>query len=79
MTDDRTPCDQPRATRIFTPDGDPNDSECTCIICSRCHRHTGNDNQGHYWGFCSKTHDESNGFHFCCPTLPCEPEKAATP
>lgn len=39
---------------------------CRCIICGRCNHHTGNANQGHYWGFCKVT-GTIRDFHFCCP------------
>lgn len=39
---------------------------CTCIICGRCKRHTGNSNQGHYWAICTVNRAVEQ-FHFCCP------------
>lgn len=39
---------------------------CRCLVCSRCKRHTGNNNQGHYWAHCSAT-GTVREFHFCCP------------
>lgn len=47
---------------------------CTCVVCSRCDRHTGNGNQGHYWAYCSAT-KEVREYHFCCPSQ-CELEMA---
>jgi hypothetical protein len=39
---------------------------CRCIICDRCKRHTGNNTQGHYWGWCS-SRGAAYAHHFCCP------------
>jgi hypothetical protein len=39
---------------------------CRCVVCARCHHHTGNSHQGHYWGLCKVTHAVRE-FHFCCP------------
>lgn len=39
---------------------------CRCIVCSRCGRHTGNSNQGHFWAFCKATKTVRK-FHMCCP------------
>ena len=39
---------------------------CRCLVCSRCKRHTGNANQGHYWAYCKITKTDRD-FHFCCP------------
>ncbi len=36
------------------------------MVCSRCETHTGNNHQGHYWGFCNVT-GEVEKVHFCCP------------
>jgi hypothetical protein len=56
---------------------------CRCIVCARCHRHTGNNNQGHYWAMCNvllKSHVKHKtksvldcrqcltDLHFCCPS-----------
>lgn len=57
-------CDYPGGASIFT---DTNGKfTCRCIICSRCGHHTGNNTQGHYWGYCHHTRTVRN-FHFCCP------------
>jgi hypothetical protein len=55
---DQHACDRPDASRL----GD----QCRCLVCSRCHRHTGNTTQGHYWGFCKVT-GTVRQTHFCCP------------
>lgn len=39
---------------------------CRCLVCARCKHHTGNNNQGHFWSYCSVTHTVRS-FHFCCP------------
>lgn len=53
------------------------DGHCRCIVCPRCHHHTGNSHQGHYWKFCKVT-GGMREFHFCCPLEPgCELEDAA--
>lgn len=39
---------------------------CRCLICPRCHQHTGNAVQGHFWSWCRVTGDTRTG-HFCCP------------
>ena len=36
------------------------------MTCARCNKETDNNNQGHYWAFCSVT-KELREFHFCCP------------
>jgi len=47
---------------------------CRCVVCPRCHHHTGNAHQGHYWAWCRVT-GAAREFHFCCPDLECEPEE----
>lgn len=44
------------------------------MVCSRCNQHTGNNNQGHYWGLCKVLMSQGVPFrkairelHFCCP------------
>lgn len=46
------------------------------MVCARCNLHTGNNHQGHYWGFCKRLQAENPGrdlndyvidMHFCCP------------
>lgn len=61
-------CNEPTATR--GPDG-----SCRCVVCPRCHKHTGNAHQGHYWAFCKVT-KTTRGFHLCCPDN-CELEAGA--
>lgn len=39
---------------------------CRCLICSRCKKHTGNNNQGHFWSFCQVTKTTLIP-HQCCP------------
>lgn len=39
---------------------------CRCLICGRCGHHTGNNTQGHLWGFCQVTKTVREG-HYCCP------------
>lgn len=43
-------------------------------VCPRCHKHTGNNHQGHYWGLCKVYVEQGKGWkgsiremHFCCP------------
>lgn len=52
------PCDHPTATFV--------NGHCTCLICARCGKHTGNRTQGHFWSYCKVT-GEMRDFHFCCP------------
>lgn len=40
---------------------------CRCVVCARCNHHTGNSNQGHYWGYCKVLGGPASRFHFCCP------------
>ncbi len=68
---DRLRC--PHAAYVVTVD--PLLLECRCIICARCHEHTGNGTQGHYWGLCRVTHT-TREHHFCCPDN-CELETPA--
>jgi hypothetical protein len=42
------------------------DGSCRCLVCARCKHHTGNSNQGHWWGYCKVT-KTVRAFHFCCP------------
>jgi hypothetical protein len=57
-------CDAPRgASYLNVLTGE---SFCRCIVCSRCGHHTGNSNQGHYWGVC-KVAKTKRELHFCCP------------
>lgn len=44
------------------------------MLCGRCSQHTGNNNQGHYWGLCKVLlnqgvpwKDAIRELHFCCP------------
>lgn len=44
------------------------------MVCGRCGKHTGNNHQGHYWGFCNAIYEPGMQFkdairemHFCCP------------
>lgn len=44
------------------------------MVCGRCGQHTGNNNQGHYWGLCAVLLDRGypydraiRAMHFCCP------------
>lgn len=44
------------------------------MLCARCHQHTGNNDQGHYWGLCKVLlaqgidfKDAVRELHFCCP------------
>lgn len=39
---------------------------CRCGVCGRCHHHTANSTQGHYWQRCKVT-GTLREFHFCCP------------
>jgi hypothetical protein len=41
-------------------------TECRAIVCGRCNNCTGDNNQGHYWGYCKVT-KTMRDFHFCCP------------
>lgn len=67
MKDMTGECDQPTGGRYRSTDDDGNDIMiCRCLVCSRCNRHTGNTNQGHFWSWCSAT-KRDEGFHFCCP------------
>lgn len=59
-----TPCDAPGGGGSYlSPDGSVS---CRCVVCSRCGKHTGNSNQGHYWAFCKVT-KSLREFHSCCP------------
>ncbi len=53
------------------------DGRCRCVVCPRCHHHTGNAHQGHYWAYCSMKRGIRE-FHFCCPdpAYGCELEAA---
>lgn len=55
---DGSPCDHPTATRY----GD----RCTCVVCGRCNRHTGNAHYGHMTSYCRTTKGQRES-HFCCP------------
>lgn len=57
-----------------TPASHDGQGGCMCLKCSRCERHTGNGNQGHYWAYCSAAR-ETRPHHFCCPGQ-CELEMA---
>lgn len=61
-------CDAQSASIYVDGDGE---TRCRCVVCARCGHHTGNAHQGHYWSFCKST-GKLEGFHFCCPGLPCE-------
>lgn len=44
------------------------------MLCGRCEQHTGNNHQGHYWGFCKVLaaqgvpwNEAIRELHFCCP------------
>ena len=65
------PCDAPDGGEYMFPDGT---IRCRCIVCPRCHHHTGNSNQGHYWKLCKATGTVREKFHFCCldPEFGCE-------
>jgi len=69
--DPDSPCDAgPAASYV--------DGHCRCTVCPRCHHHTGNAHQGHYWGYCKVTRT-SREFHFCCPEAPgCELNEVTT-
>jgi hypothetical protein len=54
-------CDAPPESPASYEDG-----HCRCVICARCHHHTGNSHQGHYWSYC-RLRRGPQGFHFCCP------------
>lgn len=56
---DGTDCDHPTASWI--------DGHCTCIVCARCNRHTGNANYGHYTTWCRTTKGQRDP-HMCCPS-----------
>ncbi len=47
---------------------DPTDGvlRCRCIICARCHQHTGSTTHGHWWSLCRLT-KAVRQHHFCCP------------
>lgn len=53
-------CDSP------VPASHDGNGGCRCIVCGRCGHHTGNQTQGHYWGYCTKRRMGSE-FHHCCP------------
>jgi hypothetical protein len=36
------------------------------LSCERCHQHTGNNHQGHFWAYCKVT-GRMEAHHFCCP------------
>ena len=57
-------CDAAWASFYF--DNNTGQMLCTCLICARCDRHTGNGHQGHYWGWCRVT-NKMEDLHFCCP------------
>ena len=42
-------CDAESPSAYMMPGGT---FACRCIVCPRCHHHTGNSHQGHYWSFC---------------------------
>lgn len=66
-------CDAPPETPPSYVDG-----HCRCVVCPRCHHHTGNSHQGHYWAYCLVKRG-SRDFHFCCPdpAFGCELEHAS--
>lgn len=65
-------CDAEHPSVYQMPDGS---TICRCVVCPRCHHHTGNAHQGHHWGFCSVTGTVRTP-HFCCPGN-CELEAAS--
>ena len=56
-------CDAESPSVYMAPDGS---ERCRCVVCPRCHHHTGNSHQGHYWAYCLVT-KTSRDFHLCCP------------
>jgi hypothetical protein len=56
-------CDADHPSVYSMPDGT---TQCRCVVCPRCHHHTGNSHQGHHWAFCSATKTMRDP-HFCCP------------
>ena len=56
-------CDAPDGGSYMMADGV---MRCRCVVCPRCHHHTGNSSQGHYWAFCKVTRT-ARDFHLCCP------------
>ena len=53
---------------------DPITDRSLGMVCGRCGKHTGNNTQGHYWGFCKVLAAQGipfpksvRGLHFCCP------------
>ena len=65
-------CDAETPSVYHMPDGT---TACRCMICPRCHHHTGNAHQGHNWAYCKVT-GTMRDFHFCCPGN-CELETAS--
>jgi hypothetical protein len=65
-SDPDAPCDAAEFGGYPSMDGT---GRCRCTVCPRCHHHTGNSHQGHYWGFCQVTRTVRE-FHFCCPDEP---------
>lgn len=68
-------CDAPDGGSYMFADGS---MRCRCVVCPRCHHHTGNSHQGHHWAFCEVT-GTTRDFHFCCPDpeFGCELERAS--
>jgi hypothetical protein len=61
--DPDAPCDAPDGGSYMMLDGS---IRCRCVVCPRCHHHTGNSHQGHYWAMCKVT-GTVREFHMCCP------------
>ena len=67
-------CDAESPSAYMMPGGG---MACRCMVCPRCHHHTGNSHQGHYWAYCRARRGPQQ-FHFCCddPAYGCELEAA---
>jgi hypothetical protein len=53
-------CDSPAPASLDGNGG------CRCLVCGRCGHHTGDNNQGHWWAWCTVTRTLRE-HHFCCP------------
>ena len=63
---ERVICDNPTGAQMPDMVGwDGRIWSCTCLECSRCHKH-GHSTYGHWQSHCSVSRKLEQG-HFCCP------------